>query len=773
MNDSLQLWCVASVELAKRHPSIRGGHSGSPELERLAEQVIETVAFRKLAACRGIDASQVIGASNQFRGETEKFCLTLVEACPLVEESPVEALGLIHEQFVAQRGSSASNSVRRRSKTRKTNGVVYTPTLITEYIANQTLGLRLEGLTPIEAESLTVLDPAMGSGAFLLAAYRYLLDWNLKWFTQHEPKKWSSDVKRTKQGWKLTFQRSQSILRNNLFGVDLDADAIEVASRSLWLTLCEHSSEAVSPDMAKAAWKKIGSNLKAGHSLIGNAFGESYVENDSPISKPWFSWADQFPQVAVRGGFEIVIGNPPYRREKNSKHDLDEIGATPLVRYRSPRMDLWYYFVHRCIDLLRKRGTLSFITNAYWLNGTGAQKMIEVFRDQVHLDELFLLRNQIVFPGVSGHHVIFRLTKMSSQRATTIKIASSHSAESLSLGNLNLTTPRTFVKNREQLFCDGKMNVGPPANEVLDKLSRFPRLIELGIVRQGIAENPSTINRRTVERFHGDASNTDWILGEGVFSLRIEEVQRLCLHEHETGLLRPYHDLCDLGRYWSATDPSRRLIYSTRDTCPEIAECPALQRHLARFRAILVARRETRTGSNRWWHLHWPRDERIWQANKLIVPQMALRPSFVPTFEPTYVPFSANVFVPSPGIHEDLRYLCALLNSRVLWAWFTHHAKHRGIGLELNGHVIEQAPMRRIDFADPEDVRRHDALVELVDVRMKLERQRFEGKSRESEEIVSTIAAAESQLDAMVDSLYGLDSADVERADDITSGGIG
>ena len=232
------------------------------------------------------------------------------------------------------------------------------------------------------------------------------------------------------------------------------------------------------------------------------------------------------------------------------------------------------------------------------------------------------------------------------------------------------------------------MDLEPPADELLAKLSRWPRLASLGIIRQGIVENPASVTA-SVNRQHGDP----WRIGEGVFALTHEEAAGLHLSAAESALLRKYHTLADLGRYFRAETPSRQLIYCTAQTCPRLEGFPALHAHLARFRPIMERRRETRLGRRPWWQLHWPREENVWQAAKLISVQMGRRPAFVAAELPVYVPFSANVFVPGAGTQERLDFLAAVLNSRLLWKWFRHHAKRRGVGLEINGHVLAETPI--------------------------------------------------------------------------------
>ena len=101
------------------------------------------------------------------------------------------------------------------------------------------------------------------------------------------------------------------------------------------------------------------------------------------------------------GGFGLILGNPPYRRELSFKRQLDALADTPLGRtYRALRMDLWYYFLHLALErLLGDGGTLSFITNSYWLAGRGAAKLIAQIQEQAHLLEIFDLGGLACFPG--------------------------------------------------------------------------------------------------------------------------------------------------------------------------------------------------------------------------------------------------------------------------------------------------------------------------------------------------------------------------------------
>ena len=770
MEKSLRNWCRESWATCCAQPLVDSNTAKNDDAERR----VDAAAFMKLAAIRRINTGEILAQSASGVSTRSVLDEDLSRACPLSAGSPIEILGEIHEFLVSLRTQPTKGNAKPGAKPRTANGIFYTPKYIVDEIVDKTLATRLANTNRSDAEQITILDPSAGCGAFLVGAYRTLLDWYLNGLISHPSANDARDVVRTSDGWKLSFRRCQSVLANHVFGVDLDPAAVEVLRRTLWLMMVESSAIESRPESLIASWNRVKSNFKTGHALIGQSFADVQAEHDRRVSITGdglvFDWPHEFPHVFEHGGFDLIIGNPPYRREKDFKYELDKIFETSFGnRHRSARMDLWYYFIHRGIDLLKSDGSLSFITNSYWMHGKGSEKLIATLRDDVQLDELFLLRNQRVFPRVTGQHVILRLTKSSSNLGTRIKVVPQKLASSAEPFITGEAPVSEFMKTKEQLFRDKQLDVLPPVTGLLDILETHPQLSEFGVIRQGIAENPATINRRTLDRFRDSPESESWLVGEGVFSLSGDEVDRLQLASDEIKLLRPYHDLCDLDRYWAASSPSRQLIFSTRQTCPDIESLPQLRKHLGRFRPILEMRRETIQGSNRWWHLHWPRDERIWQSDKLVALQMAIRPSFVPIRGPAYVPFSANVFVPAASTREDLRYFCGVLNSNILWAWFEHHAKRRGVGLEVNGRTLERAPIRRIDFDDVKDVRRHDELVELVDFRIGLSLALTTKLKQDAHKSNPKIQEVELRIESVVGELYGLGPAEMKLVDEITT----
>ncbi len=559
-----------------------------------------------------------------------------------------------------------------------------------------------EGCPSAPPDEIKILDPACGTGVFLLEAARALLEGS-------------------SAGGRLSFDEKCRILKNSIHGVDTDRQAVRAARRSLATLLLEGEDDRAAceqPDLR-------------GNVICGDVLREGPAHRDT----------DAFPWPG--DGFDLIIGNPPYRRELGAGNLVRDVRRTRVGKaFGSPRMDLWYAFVHRAVELLRDGGVLSYIVNAYFLSATGAGKLVHTFDTQLDLEEIFYLGKLQVFPGIEGRHLIFRALRRAPAGYTTIRHVGDEAAGEARPYFRGERQPEVYRKTQATLIHDGRIDILPPGLDLPGRLAGHTPLGSLGMIRQGIAENPAQINRKTNEAF-----GQRWAVGDGVFSLSPAELRALNLPERERSLVVPYTDTADVGRYRAADRPSRWLIYSTKQTCPDIDAYPTLRAHLEPFRPIMEKRRETGRGANRWWHLHWPRSRELWVAHeRILAAQMARRPSFALAHGPTYVPFSINVFHKDDGVQEALAYILAVLNSRLIWAWLEHFAKRRGVGLEINGNVLREIPVRRIDWGLPADVEIHDRLAHLA---------------RLSE-------PPEADIDALVYRLYGLDDEMIREVEDAT-----
>jgi adenine-specific DNA-methyltransferase len=216
---------------------------------------------------------------------------------------------------------------------------------------------------------------------------------------------------------------------------------------------------------------------------------------------------------------------------------------------------------------------------------------------------------------------------------------------------------------------------------------------ELFDVRQGIAENPPFVTRAIHEELRGALA-----IGRGIFVLTREELAQFALPPDERALLRPYFSAHAVDRYHLPPQPTHWILYLTRCTAPDITVLPNIARHLGRVRSVLERRREVQRGLIAWWHLHWPREERLFTEPRILAVQMCRQPQFVFARRPTFVGFSLNIV----RARTTVPAVTAVLNSRWAAEWFAQNAKRRGIGLDISGTLLREFPLPTVDAATAE-----------------------------------------------------------------------
>ena len=295
---------------------------------------------------------------------------------------PADILGQVYEQFlgkVIRLTAGHHAKVEEKPEVRKAGGVYYTPTYIVDYIVEQTVGKQLEGKTPRQAESLRIVDPACGSGSFLIGAYQRLLDWHRDWYFGHGSQKHAKEGKLYEGPggeWRLTTAERKRILTNNIYGVDIDPQAVEVTKLSLLLKVLEgESAETIQTSLRlfrERALPDLASNIKCGNSLIGSDFYKDrpmdLFDEEERYRINVFDWEDEFPEVFGRknAGFDVVIGNPPY----GATLSPDERAYCEQEFETAGRIaDIFTLFIERGIRRLSSGGRLSFIVPSAWLGG--------------------------------------------------------------------------------------------------------------------------------------------------------------------------------------------------------------------------------------------------------------------------------------------------------------------------------------------------------------------------------------------------------------------
>lgn len=295
---------------------------------------------------------------------------------------PVEMLGFAYERFlgaVIRLEKTGKAVVEPKPEVRKAGGVYYTPQYIVDYIVKNTLGKLIEGKTPEQIAEIKIIDPACGSGSFLLGAYQYLLDFHTDYYKKNPDyrlkqnniptgKKTTSTKKKeaaaaplTPYGH-LTAAEKKRILLNNIFGVDLDAQAVEVTKLSLLLKCLEGETRAAIDRQVgifhERALPTLDENIKAGNSLVALDFYDGQIDFEPGIEKKIkpFDWKSQFPSVFERGGFDVVVGNPPYLSTKRGFAEETYLNTYFKKAYQTAtgQFDAYCLFIEAALRLLNK-----------------------------------------------------------------------------------------------------------------------------------------------------------------------------------------------------------------------------------------------------------------------------------------------------------------------------------------------------------------------------------------------------------------------------------
>ncbi|MDP4235930.1 MAG: N-6 DNA methylase, partial [Bacteroidota bacterium] len=328
----------------------------------------------------------------------------------LFDVIPADILGQVYEQFlgkVIRMTSGGMVKIEEKPEVRKAGGVYYTPTYIVDYIVKNTVGKMLEEEKK-EKPSLKILDPACGSGSFLLGAYNYLLHWYLGKHSKnaasllkqknspiYEITSPSTGTPREGRGegggiYALTTSERKRILLEHIYGVDIDEQAVEVAKLNLMLKCLEGeagtnlklSVERILPDLSD--------NIKCGNSLIGPDFSDGLFSGEDKKINP-FDWNAEFSGIMKKGGFDVVVGNPPYGKE------AAKMGSNYFKEHfhvSEYQLNIYNLFVEQGYNLLRNEGSLGFIIPSAWV----ASKYDEIFRkylyENTHIREMVIAPKQ-------------------------------------------------------------------------------------------------------------------------------------------------------------------------------------------------------------------------------------------------------------------------------------------------------------------------------------------------------------------------------------------
>lgn len=589
-------------------------------------------------------------------------------------EVSVDILGRIFEQSITDleelKADVSQQEFDKKQGKRKKLGVFYTPAYITQYIVEIAIGgylqkretqlrqsLQLAEFTDPEKQrsqeiqfwltyrneilvKTRVVDPACGSGAFLIAAFDYL---------QSQYQRVHDNLRFLQYQDSENLELDKTILSNNLFGVDLSPESVEITKLSLWLKTATQGK----------ALTYLDDNIKVGNSIVADA-----EFTDLP-----FIWENEFPQVCAEGGFDVVIGNPPYIRQEL---------LSPFKPYLQENYqtydgvaDIYIYFYEKGLNLLKPEGILSYIVTNKWLRSGYGEALRRFFSQSSVFEQIIDFGHAPIFEDADTFPCIVavRKTKVSETERENKEVVICIVPRE-ELPKINLTQ---YVQNEENSytipwsrFSANAWSLEPPAvDELMQKIQRVGVPLKDFAGVKPICGIKTGLNEAF---FIDDATKKKLILDDPKCAeiikplLRGQDIKRWC----------PEWD-----NLW--------IIFAHKDI--DIEQYPIIKQHLENYRNKL----ENRAGKQLWWQLQAsPASYHLFAEPKIIWQDLAFHSRFCLEQENVIIDMTCFVLPCS-----DL-WLLAVLNSPLMWYWLWRNTIHgKDEVLRLKNIYTETLPIAK------------------------------------------------------------------------------
>ena len=492
---------------------------------------------------------------------------------------------------------------------------------------------------------------------------------------------------------------------------------------------------------------------------------ERYQEAMRMASRPFVLWQIDFARVfREKGGFDVVIGNPPYIGESGHKEMFREVARTRFgADYYQGKMDFFYFFFHKGIDLAVPGGEISLITTNYYPTATGAKKLRTDFKNRTYIRKLVNFNEIKVFESAQGqHNIITMLTKRTAKDSRSILCQSiicqgSYLASSNQIGSIlhgkaeglsiafveqdNLYDGREAYIRMRGVSTDDADTI----EAVLTKISKTGKpLGSYAEVNQGILTGCDTLTNRHLAKLPED---TDRIKNDGIFVLDLQNPRDKVLYQSLSEgkeLLRDFYKNTDISKYHSSAKPTKKLIYYTGELDSE--KYPDLYEHMLQYKPILEERLTTYNEHYHWTAIHRPRNGHVFEKGvpKIVVPYRTKTNAFAYNDIEWFCRSDCYV-ITSKGNGLNIKAVLAMLNSDTYFCWLYHRGKRKGEILELF-----QKPLSEIPIVIPSK-----------EIQSQLERLADEIIEMKNGKLNADTSLQENQINEIVYRLFGFSENDI------------
>lgn len=414
--------------------------------------------------------------------------------------------------------------------------------------------------------------------------------------------------------------------------------------------------------------------------------------------KPYFIWEREFFKIfEKKGGFDIVIGNPPYVGEKGNKHIFRPIADTEFgQKFYQGKMDLFYFFFHLGLNLAKEKGIIGYITTNYYITATGGKKLRTDIKNRSDLLLLLNFNELKVFESARGQHNIITIMQKgkSNEMCISINIDEKGNADSIKLNSIlnKIDSNIEVLLLKQDSIFEGYENYIRPKgsnfdnllncseefanlNSILRKIGHSEyNLGKICNIKQGIVSGADKVTDSHIRKYGGD-----WTKGEGIFVLSKEELDNLKLNEQELNIVKKFYKNSQVDKYQIKENNDANIIYITKDI--NITDVPNIINHLEKYKAIISQKRETMQGKLPWYCLHWSRDKEILESDEKIVnPRRCKSNKFALETDKRYEQSDLMISVLKESYKSKFitKYILAFLNSKLCRIWLLNKGKMKG-----------------------------------------------------------------------------------------------
>lgn len=617
-------------------------------------------------------------------------------------------------------------------------------------------------------DELKVLDPACGSGAFPIGMLQLLVRVYERLEARFDP-----------------YRTKLQVIEKNIYGVDIEPMAVEIARLRTWLSIIvdeEADSKKIKPlpnlefkfvcanslidldksgqvtlygddpdlenklrDIRDAYFNTESLNkkkkLKADYEKLVNAneslFGTSEKSKQLKTYRPFDNetTASFFDPEFMFGitAYDVIIGNPPYIKEYTNRDAFNNLRKSP---YYQGKMDLWYLFASKSVDLLKDNGIECFIAQNNWVTSSGASKMRNKIINDTQILKLVDFGDYKIFETAGIQTMIMLFKKSVEKSIYTFDFRSLISIKprfedlisilnNVESNNVQYIRPEIIRSD----FIDKKLVFNNKTNEViLDKIHKKSNLhLTSKEVANGIHHHHDRLNRD-----RKDILGESFKVGDGIFVISSKEKQDLSLTENELELIKPSYTTKELHKWYADSENKEWVIYTDSEfkNLKKINDYPIIKKHLDQFTKVI-------TSDNKPYGLHRARDERFFQGEKIIVARKCATPAFTYTDFDSYV--SATFYVIKTD-RVDQKYLTGILNSSLIAFWLKNKGKMQGNNYQIDKEPLLEIPIFVGDKSQQKEIiSRVDKILEI--------------KKKDRSADISTL---EKEIDELVMDMYNL-----------------